>query len=111
VSIVSGQNQHRFSPEGDWLPSNLEDFVTIHIGKGSWVGEAALIMADVGRGVAVAGGSVVSNPIPEFVIVAGNPARFVRKLEVKQGNQESSDELGKTEAMEGDADIVGGSAK
>jgi acetyltransferase-like isoleucine patch superfamily enzyme len=105
VSIVSGQHQHRFSSEGKWLPSNLDDFVTIHIGKNAWIGEAALIMADVGRGSAVAGGSVVSTPVPELVIVAGNPARFVRKLEVKQGNQESSDELGKTAALEDDDDV------
>jgi virginiamycin A acetyltransferase len=82
ASILSGQNQHRFSADGKWLPSNLEDFITITVGENAWIGEAAVIMADIGRSAAVSAGSVVSNPLPEFVVVAGNPARFVRRMEV-----------------------------
>lgn len=37
-------------------------------------------MADVGRSAAVGAGSVVSASVPPDVVVAGNPARFVRKL-------------------------------
>ena len=84
TSILSGQNQHQFSAEGKWLPSNLEDFVQVTIGKNAWIGEASIVMADVGRGAAVSAGSVVSHALPEFVIVAGNPARFVRKLDIAQ---------------------------
>jgi virginiamycin A acetyltransferase len=83
TSILSGQNQHRFSAGGKWLPSNLEDFITITVGENAWIGEAAVVMADIGRGAAVSAGSVVSNPLPEFVVVAGNPARFVRKMNVQ----------------------------
>ena len=82
ASILSGMNQHQFSPEGIWLPANLNDFIQINIGQNSWIGEAAVIMADVGKGAAVSAGSVVSNELPEYVVVAGNPARFVRKMEV-----------------------------
>lgn len=91
TSILSGQNQHQFSPDGKWLPSNLEDFVQINIGENTWIGEAAVIMADVGKGTAVSAGSVVSSALPEFVVVAGNPARFVRKMEVLQNNKETID--------------------
>ncbi len=82
TSILSGQQQHRFSADGRWLPSNLEDFVTISIGENAWIGEAAVIMADVGKGAAVSAGSVVANSLPDYVVVAGNPARFVRKMEI-----------------------------
>ena len=34
----------------------------------------------VGASAMVGAGSVVSNPVPSFVVVAGNPARFARKL-------------------------------
>ncbi len=106
TSILSGQNQHQFSPDGKWLPSNLEDFVQINIGQNAWIGEAAVIMADVGKGAAVSAGSVVSNALPEFVVVAGNPARFVRKMEVPQNNDETIDSQVDVTSNEG-ADDVG----
>jgi serine acetyltransferase len=37
-------------------------------------------MADIGAGAMVAAGSVVSNAVPVAVMVAGNPARFVRRV-------------------------------
>jgi acetyltransferase-like isoleucine patch superfamily enzyme len=86
TSILSGQQQHRFSEDGRWLPANLNDFVTVNIGQNAWIGEAAVIMADVGKGAAVSAGSVVANPLPEYVVVAGNPARFVRKMELESAD-------------------------
>ncbi|WP_028114838.1 acyltransferase [Ferrimonas kyonanensis] len=49
-----------------------------------WVGTGAIILAGVtvGRGSIVAAGSVVSRDVPANVVVAGNPARIVRNLEV-----------------------------
>jgi acetyltransferase-like isoleucine patch superfamily enzyme len=35
-------------------------------------------MADVGKGTVVAAGSVVTKPLPEFVIAAGVPAKVLR---------------------------------
>ena len=46
-----------------------------------WIGEGAILMADVGDGAMVSAGAVVSAPVPKRVMVAGNPARFVKKLE------------------------------
>ncbi len=105
TSILSGQNQHQFSPDGKWLPSNLEDFVQINIGENAWVGEAAVIMADVGKGAAVSAGSVVSNALPEFVVVAGNPARFVRKMEVLQNSSETIESHVDVTTTEGADDV------
>jgi len=85
-SILSGMNQHQFSPDGKWLPANLDDFTQVTVGEYAWVGEAAVIMADIGVGAAASAGSVVSQELPDFVVVAGNPARFVRKMEVSQNN-------------------------
>ena len=36
-----------------------------------------------GRGVTVGAGSVVTKDIPPFHCVAGNPARIIRKIELK----------------------------
>jgi acetyltransferase-like isoleucine patch superfamily enzyme len=43
-----------------------------------WIGEAAVVMADIGRSSTVAAGAVVSSCVPPGIVVAGNPARFVR---------------------------------
>jgi acetyltransferase-like isoleucine patch superfamily enzyme len=50
----------------------------IHIGEGTWVGSAAVIMADVGRHCVIGAGAVVTHPIPDFSIAVGIPARVIR---------------------------------
>lgn len=37
----------------------------------------------IGRGSTVGAGSVVTKDVPEFVVVAGNPARVLKKIECK----------------------------
>jgi acetyltransferase-like isoleucine patch superfamily enzyme len=48
-----------------------------------WIGFNSTILKGVkiGKGVIVAAGSVVTKSIPEYSIVAGNPAKIIRKLE------------------------------
>lgn len=54
----------------------------ITIGDGSWIGARAIILPGVtiGRRVAVGAGAVVTKDVPDDVLVAGNPARIVRRL-------------------------------
>ena len=53
------------------------------IGDGSWLGHGAMVMpgARLGRNVVVAAGSVVRGEVEDHAVVAGNPARVVRRLE------------------------------
>ena len=101
ASIVSGKNQHAFDGMGKWLPANLDDFVRIEIGRYAWVGEASVIMANIGKGTAVSAGAVVSNDLPDYVVVAGNPARFVRRLDV------DSDDSSEVDSPDGSRDDSG----
>ncbi|WP_444667489.1 CatB-related O-acetyltransferase [Cereibacter changlensis] len=57
--------------------SGLPDTV---IGHDVWIGHGALIMpgARLGHGVIVGAGAVVAGDVPDYAIVAGNPARVVR---------------------------------
>jgi virginiamycin A acetyltransferase len=50
----------------------------VRIGAGSWIGSAAIVMADVGRDAVIAAGAVVTRPIPERTVAGGVPARVVR---------------------------------
>jgi acetyltransferase-like isoleucine patch superfamily enzyme len=50
----------------------------VRIGQGAWIGNAAVIMADVGSHAIVGAGAVVTRPIPDFAVAAGVPARVIR---------------------------------
>ena len=51
----------------------------VRIGAGAWVGSAAVVMADVGRGTIVGAGAVVTRPLPDQVVAGGVPARIIRE--------------------------------
>ncbi|HEV8348406.1 MAG TPA: hypothetical protein VGQ16_17640 [Vicinamibacterales bacterium] len=80
ASLLSGGSLHELDADHRWTPSDARRLRQIHIGADTWVGEAAVVMADVGPGAMVAAGAVVSMAVPPAIMVAGNPARFVRSL-------------------------------
>jgi len=59
----------------------------VRIGDGTWVGARAIILPGVtiGTRCLIAAGSVVSKDVPDDTLVAGNPARVIRKLEYPAG--------------------------
>ncbi|WP_314173642.1 acyltransferase [Streptomyces winkii] len=61
----------------------------VEIGSGSWLGAGAVILpgARLGRNVVVAAGSVVRGEVPGHAVVAGAPARIVRRWEGERGWQ------------------------
>jgi acetyltransferase-like isoleucine patch superfamily enzyme len=81
VSIVSGRNLHELQPDGTWGPSRMDTLQPIEVGEHCWIGEASTILANIGRGALVGAGSVVAAAVPPGVMVAGNPARFIRVLQ------------------------------
>jgi len=48
------------------------------IGPDCWIGDGAIVMADLGESVTVGAGSVVTRPVPAGSVVVGNPARPVK---------------------------------
>ena len=64
---------------------NAVDIVSapIVIGDDVWIGFNSIILKGVkiGRGAIVAAGSVVTKDVPEFSIVAGNPAKVVKNIQ------------------------------
>ena len=55
---------------------------SVHLLAGCWIGAGSIILpgVSVGRNSVIGAGSVVTKSIPEFVVVAGNPARVLRAL-------------------------------
>jgi acetyltransferase-like isoleucine patch superfamily enzyme len=77
VSIPSGKRQH-FADAGGVVAETRYD--TVKIGAGCWIGEGAIILADVGAGSVVAAGAVVVKAMPDACLVGGNPAQVLRTL-------------------------------
>jgi virginiamycin A acetyltransferase len=78
VYILSGKEQHNFDDIDRPLNEQGGKFTKIVIGEDSWLGNGAIIMANVGKKCIVAAGSVVVNDLPDYAIVAGNPAKIIK---------------------------------
>lgn len=78
-SFLSGSKYHNHDRTD--MPMALQggQRKRIAIGDDCWIGAHAVVMEDVSRGAVVGAGAVVTRPVPEFTIVAGNPARPVRR--------------------------------
>jgi len=59
----------------------LRDGRRVEIGRGAWVGIGAVIVGNVrvGEGAVVGANAVVTRDVPDFTVVAGNPAQVVRR--------------------------------
>ena len=79
-SLLSGGHLHSLDECGEWTPADLSKLEQIEIGESAWLGEGVTISANVGARAMVSAGTVVSAPVPSHVMVAGNPARFVKRL-------------------------------
>jgi len=75
VSVISGKYQHG-RPDGRANDKeSVEEYSRITIGDNSWIGESALVLANVGKNCTVGAGSVVFKDVPDGTTVIGNPAR------------------------------------
>lgn len=80
VSILSGKALHVLDDNGMWTPFSQERMTRIRIAPNVWIGEGAIVMADVGESSMIGAGAVITSNVRSYVIMAGNPARFVRNL-------------------------------
>lgn len=78
VHVPSGGRTHFFDDPTVPIKDQGGERTRVTIGEGAWVGSAAVVMADVGKGSVIAAGSVVTKPIPDNVIAGGVPAKVIR---------------------------------
>jgi len=77
IDILSGRHQHGSAEYMGEKKESRACFSPVRIGKNAWIGNRAIIMADVGDNAIVGAGSVVVHAVPADALVVGNPA--VRK--------------------------------
>lgn len=80
TSILSQGDHHEMDAMGRWVTPDRPKLSATEIGEYAWIGEGAIVVAPVGRSAHVAAGTVVASHVPEYIMVAGNPARFVKRL-------------------------------
>lgn len=63
------------------LSKDTVEFGKLTIGNDVWIGQYAIILPsckNIGDGAVVGAGSVVTKDVPDYAIVAGNPARIIK---------------------------------
>ena len=78
VHIPSGTATHGIEDPTVPIREQARNEEMVRIGSGAWIGEGALVMADVGRESVIGAGAVVTRRIPSWTIAAGVPARVLR---------------------------------
>ncbi|MHB1950475.1 MAG: acyltransferase [Acidiferrobacteraceae bacterium] len=79
VSVLSGKHHHGDGSTGPGSAERHVRYERVTVGRGTWIGEGAVIMADVGERCIVSAGSVVTKVVPPHTTAVGNPARFVKR--------------------------------
>ncbi|MEZ5065334.1 MAG: acyltransferase [bacterium] len=77
VDVLSGGAQHRFDDLDTPVREQGGTFTRVTVGADTWVGNHAVVLADVGRRCVIGSGAVVTKPIPDESIAVGMPARPV----------------------------------
>lgn len=67
--------KYSLNPEKDAFSKGITE-----VGDNTWIGMGCIILSGVkiGKGCVIAAGSVVTKSMPDYTIVAGNPAQVVR---------------------------------
>lgn len=78
VHVPSGAQTHATGDLNIPIRDQPTTRTPVRIGAGTWVGSAAVVMADVGRDTIIAAGAVVTKPVPDRVVAGGVPARILR---------------------------------
>jgi acetyltransferase-like isoleucine patch superfamily enzyme len=79
VNILSGRRQHSFDELDTPVQHQGGRLDKITIGQDTWIGNGSIIMANIGKKCIIGAGSVVTRDVEDFSVVAGNPAKLIRK--------------------------------
>jgi acetyltransferase-like isoleucine patch superfamily enzyme len=78
VSITNGSGQHGIDRLDIPIREQPGTWPRVTVGRDSWIGDRAVIMANVGKHCVVGAGSVVTRALPDYAIAVGVPAKVIR---------------------------------
>ena len=79
VHIMSGSVQHNFDDLDSPVQQQGGSYTKVVIGEDSWIGNGSLVMANIGKKCIIGAGSVVTKDVADYSIMAGNPAKLIKK--------------------------------
>jgi acetyltransferase-like isoleucine patch superfamily enzyme len=85
VQIPSGRLTHGISDPTTPMRDQAGRPQLVRIGAGTWIGGAAVVMADVGANTIVGAGAVVTKALPSGVVAGGVPARVLSNRDESAG--------------------------
>ncbi|QDT14223.1 acyltransferase [Alienimonas californiensis] len=77
VSVTNGGRQHGIDRLDMPVREQPGEWPRVAIGRDAWVGDRAVVMADVGEQAVIAAAAVVTGPVGPRQIMAGVPARAI----------------------------------
>jgi virginiamycin A acetyltransferase len=78
VHVPSGARTHGINDPSIPIREQPALKTAVRIGAGTWVGSAAVVLADVGCDAVIGAGAVVTRPIADRAVAGGVPARVLR---------------------------------
>jgi acetyltransferase-like isoleucine patch superfamily enzyme len=90
VAIANGGRQHGIERLDVPIREQPGQWPRITIGRDSWIGDRAVVMADVGKQCVIGAGSVVTRAMPDRAIAVGVPARVIRYREAHVADAEEN---------------------
>lgn len=85
--VFISDSDHNYADIGIPVRLQSDSFLgAVHLRDGCWIGIGAVILpgVTVGRNSVVAANAVVTQDVPDFVVVGGVPARIIKHLEQMQ---------------------------
>jgi len=78
VRIPSGGHTHALADAAVPIREQGGTPTRVRVGRGTWIGSGAVIMADIGANCVIGAGAVVTKPMPDNVVAVGVPAKVIR---------------------------------
>jgi maltose O-acetyltransferase len=79
VTIIGRHHRHE-KTDTPMMDQGFTVSRPVEIGNDVWIGAASIIMPGIkiGNGAIIGAGAIVTRDVPDYAIVAGNPARLIR---------------------------------
>jgi acetyltransferase-like isoleucine patch superfamily enzyme len=84
--FIAGDDSHPLDPTARMrnAPPLLRDIKSVWIEDGAWIGDNATVLKGVrvGKAAVVSAHAVVTKDVPPYTVVAGNPAKVIKQLDM-----------------------------